>query len=215
MLNHHPLPSTFYARPTLEVAHDLVGKILVHQLGPHTLAGIITETEAYGGSDDPASHAFRGKTPRNFPMFGPVGHSYVYFIYGNHFCFNIVAYAQPANAGAVLIRAIEPVAGIDEMLKRRNLAIPKNLSNGPGKLTQALGITQEHTDLTLTAHNATLAVLDSNWEGAIIATPRIGIRVGTEQLWRFVIQPHSHTTPIPLLCQPIHLVSSIERIIST
>lgn len=188
MLNHQQLPATFYARPTLDVAHELVGKLLVHQLGPHTLAGIITETEAYGGSDDPASHAFRGQTPRNFPMFGPVGHSYVYFIYGNHFCFNIVAHAQSAEAGGVLIRAIEPILGIDEMLKRRNLGIAKNLSNGPGKLTQALGITREHTNLNLTTHDATLFVLDNNWNGKPIATPRIGIRVGTEKLWRFVTQ---------------------------
>lgn len=179
------LPQTFYARPTLDVAHDLVGKLLVHQLGPHTLAGIIIETEAYGGADDEASHAFRGKTPRNFPMFGPVGHSYVYFIYGNHFCFNIVAYAHPTNAGAVLIRAIEPVLGINEMLKRRNLATPKNLSTGPGKLTQALGITREHNNLDLTSNNI-LSVLDYSWDGTIIAAPRIGIKVATDRTWRFL-----------------------------
>lgn len=181
-----PLPQSFYNRPTTKVAQDLLGKILVHHLGSITLSGIITETEAYGGADDPASHAFRGITPRNFPMFGPVGHSYVYFIYGNHFCFNIVAYAQSAEAGAVLIRAIEPISGIDEMLKRRNLTTTKNLANGPGKLTQAFRINREHTNLNLTAHDATISVLDTRWRGNVIATPRIGIKVGTELLWRFV-----------------------------
>jgi DNA-3-methyladenine glycosylase len=187
MLNKcKPLPQSFYNRPTTEVAQELLGKILVHQLGSITLSGIITETEAYGGTDDPASHAFRGITPRNFPMFGPVGHSYVYFIYGNHFCFNIVAHTQPANAGAVLIRSIEPMYGIDEMLKRRNLPTTKNLSNGPGKLTQALGITREHTNLDLTNLQTNLYVFDGAWRDSVSATPRIGIKVGTEQLWRFV-----------------------------
>lgn len=185
-----PLPQSFYSRATIEVAQDLLGKILVHQLGLITLSGIITETEAYGGADDPASHAFRGTTPRNFPMFGPVGHSYVYFIYGNHFCFNIVAHTQPAKAGAVLIRAIEPISGFNEMLKRRNLTTTKNLTNGPGKLTQALGITREHTNLDLTS-SSQLYVLDSNFDGVARATPRIGIQVGAELSWRFIIEKSS------------------------
>src|SRR5207249_9249699 len=130
----------FYARPTVEVTRGLLGKVLVH--GP--TAGIIVEAEAYLGGDDLASHSARGITGRTRVIFGPPGHAYVYFIYGMYECLNIVA--EPAGkAGCVLLRALEPLIGIDLMHARRPTASkPERLANGPGKLTLAMGITRAH-----------------------------------------------------------------------
>lgn len=157
----------FYSRDTVQVAQDLLGKILV--FGPHK--GIITETEAYVGQGDPACHAAKGLTPRTKPMFGPVGHAYVYFIYGMYYCLNIVTEAEGFPA-AVLIRGLWiPDAALH--------------LNGPGKLCRHLGITTAHNEWDLTRHD--FHVLDSNRSPLYQATPRIGITKGQDKLWRYVV----------------------------
>jgi DNA-3-methyladenine glycosylase len=133
------LPLDFYARPALEVAPDLVGRVLIHNTTSAALSGMIVETEAYSGKEDPASHAFRGRTPRNSVMFGPAGHAYVYRSYGIHACLNVVTDCDGVP-GAVLIRALEPLHGIDVMERNRGGRAGVQLCNGPGKLCQALGI---------------------------------------------------------------------------
>ena len=138
------LPRKFYQKDTVIVAKRLLGKKLVRKIGNYEISGIITETEAYRHNDDPASHAYRKITDRNKVMFGDVGISYVYFTYGMHYCFNIVAKKSKVPAGAVLIRAIQPEKGIKKMQENRNLKNLKNLTNGPAKLTQALKITKIH-----------------------------------------------------------------------
>lgn len=179
------LPLSFYARNTVSVARELLGKILQHNCNNGTISGTIVETEAYLGTEDPASHAFKGVTRRNLPMFEEPGHVYIYFIYGNHYCFNVVAH-PPDQAGAVLIRALEPIEGIELMQKHRRLSDKKNLTNGPGKLTRALNLTKEHNGLTLT--NGQLKIIEgATVQYKIIATPRIGIKQGTEKLFRFII----------------------------
>ncbi|HRN78036.1 MAG TPA: DNA-3-methyladenine glycosylase [Candidatus Dependentiae bacterium] len=180
------LDPLFYQRDTVEVAKDLVGKKIIRTINGINLSGIITETEAYGFSDDPASHAYRGKTQRNAPMFGPVGYAYVYFIYGNHFCFNIVARAENQIAGAVLIRAIQPIEGIELMSYYRQQKDIRILTNGPGKLTQALHITKQHNYMNV-MQKGELYVTAGVIPDTICATPRIGISVGQDKLWRFII----------------------------
>src|SRR5437763_4293525 len=134
------LKRSFYAQPTIEVARQLLGNILVH--GP--TAGIIVETEAYLGGDDLASHSARGVTGRTRVIFGPPGHAYVYFIYGMYECLNLVAEPE-GRAGCVLIRALEPLAGVDLMQRRRPAARKlEQVANGPGKLTLAMSITRAH-----------------------------------------------------------------------
>lgn len=128
-----------FARPATEVAPDLLGWELVFANAAGEAGGIITETEAYMGADDPASHAFRGPSQRNQVMFGPPGYAYVYFTYGLHYCLNVVTGAA-GEASAVLIRALEPTRGIELMQQRRGVKNLTNLTTGPAKLTQALGL---------------------------------------------------------------------------
>jgi DNA-3-methyladenine glycosylase len=159
------LPFEFYNRHVVEVAKDLLGKEL--HFGEYS--GIITETEAYRGSDDEASHAYRGPSPRSYVMFGPAGHSYVYFIYGMYHCLNIVT-EEENNPSAVLIRGIR-LAGTH--------------LNGPGKICKAFGITKEHNNIDLTTSQnfyltSGINILEYK------ATPRIGIKKATDKLWRFV-----------------------------
>lgn len=181
------LSKNFYARPTVEVAHDLLGCFLVRERNGQHLIGKIVETEAYAGPQDPASHAYK-KTPRSEPMYGPVGHAYIYFIYGNHFCFNVVARAAHEIAGGVLIRAVEPIMGLDLMKKNRNgraKCIP-GLTNGPGKLTQAFALDKKHNQLDLTTPD-TLSILKKDHPHETFATERIGIKKAQDKLWRFCI----------------------------
>jgi DNA-3-methyladenine glycosylase len=134
---------TFYARPADVVAPELIGFVLVHATPEGTAAGRIVEVEAYLGSRDAAAHSFRGKTARNASMFGPAGRAYVYFSYGMHYCINVVV-GGPERGQAVLLRALEPLAGIDLMRARRGRDDLRDLCRGPGRLTQALGIGPEH-----------------------------------------------------------------------
>lgn len=181
------LPRKFYARDTVVVAKELLGKKLVRKIGKTTISGIITETEAYRFSDDPASHAFRGITQRNKAMFGQVGLAYVYFTYGMYYCFNTVARSEKFDAGAVLIRAIQPEKGIDVIRKNRKTKKDSNLTNGPAKLTQALNITKKHygTDLT---KNSELFISDGIDVKKIFSGERVGIKNGLDKLWNFKIQ---------------------------
>lgn len=181
------LPREFYLRDTVTVAKNILGKRINRKIGNKTISGIITETEAYRHTDDPASHAFRKITDRNKVMFGEVGIAYVYFTYGMHYCFNIVARNPKIAAGAVLIRAIKPEKGIDQMLKNRNNVNLKNLANGPAKLAQALQITKEHYGLDLTK-NSKLYISEGLNPKKIIVSPRIGIKEATDKMWNFKIE---------------------------
>jgi DNA-3-methyladenine glycosylase len=176
------LPRAFYARPTVEVARDLVGKILVHG----RTAGRIVETEAYLGLDDRAAHAWRGITPRTRVLFGPPGRAYVYFVYGMHECLNLVT-EPDGRPCCVLIRALEPLAGIALMKERRPAARRvEDLASGPGKLTAALGITRRLYGADITRGALTVRGLRQEPPLEIETTPRIGIRECTDWPLRFV-----------------------------
>lgn len=182
--------SSFYRRPTEEVAKDLVGKTLVRLILKHgrqfRLSGKIIETEAYGFNDDLASHAWTGLTPRNKVMFGEVGRAYVYFTYGNHFCVNVSARASNVEAGAVLIRGIEPVEGIEQMRQFRPVGDILSLTSGPGKLTQALKITSALNGVDMTDSSSELHIELWKKPERVMATPRIGITRAIGKKWRFV-----------------------------
>lgn len=184
-------PISFYRRPTEVVARDLVGKKLVRTIRENgrifRLAGIIVETEAYGYSDDPASHACMGPTARNRVMFGDVGRAYVYFTYGNHFCVNVSARSSTIEAGAVLIRGLEPVEGIEIMKKLRPVDDAFSLTSGPGKLTQALNISSALNGVDMTNPESELHIeFGISKSIRIMATPRIGITRAVDRKWRFV-----------------------------
>ena len=180
----------FYSRPTEVVARDLVGKKLVRTVKrggrKFRLAGVIVEAEAYGHRDDLASHACNGMTGRNSVMFGEVGRTYVYFTYGNHFCVNVSARVKKAIAGAVLIRALESVEGIDDMKQLRPVDDMLSLTSGPGKLTQALGITSALNGADMTDPVSELHIEFGVEPRQVVATPRIGITKAAERNWRFV-----------------------------
>jgi len=182
-----PLPIDL-ARPTEEVAKDLLGCVLVHIKGGRVTSGRIVETEAYGGpqdsaSSDSCSHAYRGCTKRNQAMFGPPGRLYVYFIYGMHYCGNIVAHA-PGQVGAVLLRALEPVDGVDLMRRRRRNADSRLLCTGPARLVQALGL--RRADDRRRIGTGRLFLLSDTPPAEIVAVPRVGVRgPDSHRLWRF------------------------------
>jgi DNA-3-methyladenine glycosylase len=182
--------SSFYQRPTEVVARDLVGKKLIRIIRKNRkqfrLAGIIVETEAYGYSDDPASHACMGATARNKAMFGDVGRAYVYFTYGNHFCLNVSARKSNVEAGAVLIRGIEPVEGIELMKQFRPVNNIFSLTSGPGKLTQALKITSALDGTNMINSESELYIEFGRTPKRIVTTPRIGITRAVDREWRFV-----------------------------
>ncbi|MBU1018260.1 DNA-3-methyladenine glycosylase [Patescibacteria group bacterium] len=173
------LPRSFFNRPTLQVAQELLGKILV--IGK--TSGRINEVEAYIGQNDPACHACRGKTERNKAMFGPAGHLYVYFTYGMHHCANIVT-EKTGFPAAVLIRGIQPLEGAEQMEKRRGRK--DHLANGPGKLCIALNMTKKsHNEMDLCGKSKDGVYDDGFVPPKIKTSPRIGIREGLDKKWRF------------------------------
>jgi DNA-3-methyladenine glycosylase len=177
------LPRAFYNRATIDVARDLLGKILVHG----ATAARIVETEAYLGLDDLAAHASRGVTERTRVLFGPPGHAYVYFIYGRYECLNLVA-EPDGTPGCVLIRAVEPLAGIELMRRRRPGARSVlDLASGPGKLTIALDITRRHYGADVTRGELTVRREPRAKPFEIFTTPRIGVTHSADWPLRFVI----------------------------
>ncbi len=183
-MNYYRIDRPFFERSTVIVARELLGAYIVRAYQGNLLVGMICETEAYQGADDAASHAYRGITPRNAPMFGPCGYSYVYFIYGKHFCFNVVAH-EPAHAGAVLIRGICPMAGVEIMQTLRKRS--ESLTNGPAKLTQAFAIDRSLNNRDLiTSDMLYLAHPNQQNTFQVHAGPRIGISQAHDMLWRFV-----------------------------
>jgi DNA-3-methyladenine glycosylase len=185
------LPRSFYERPTLTVAEALLGKVLVHRTPKGVSAGMIVETEAYIGEDDPACHAAPGPTRRNAPLYGTPGLAYVYLNYGIHYLVNAVTEAE-GHPAAVLIRALDPIEGVDLMKRRRgvNGGVPQaHLCRGPGNLTRALGITLAHNRRDLVSSE--LAIEDRGYAvDAVSWGPRVGIRVGTEHHWRCWVTGH-------------------------
>lgn len=182
------LPRTFYLEDTVKVAKNLLGKKIVRKIGSQEISGIITETEAYRQKDDPASHAHKRITERNKAMFDEVGRAYVYFTYGMYYCFNVVARNPKFDAGAVLIRAIEPVKGIEIMKKNRKSTDIKNLTNGPAKITQALQITKEQYGLDLTKNGELFITEGISEITKITSHPRVGINQAIEKRWNFKIR---------------------------
>jgi DNA-3-methyladenine glycosylase len=193
------LQRRFYDRPTLDVARDLIGKVLVHNRRGVRTSGAIVEVEAYIGESDPACHAAPGPTARNAPLYGTPGHAYVYLNYGIHCLVNIVTEASGSPA-AVLIRALDPIDGIDVMRRRRARAMKgrrrssapvdtSDLCRGPGNLTMAMGITLVENRLDLLGDR--LYLEDRGLPtGSVIWGPRIGIRVGTDTPWRACLAGH-------------------------
>lgn len=204
------LPREFYNRDPVTVARDLLGKLLIRREGRKLLAGRIVEDEAYLGANDPAAHAYSGRTPRNAVLFGPPGYAYVYFIYGNHYCLNVSCMPEGYGEG-VLFRAMEPVAGIEEMAEVRGLDVPalaptqgtrmghpgslprptqlRLISSGPGRMAEALGITRESDNAKdLTSRKSDLYFADDGYQPEkILATPRIGIKKAVDEPLRFVV----------------------------
>jgi DNA-3-methyladenine glycosylase len=213
-LSSPPLPRSFFDRPSYEVAPDLLGRVLVH--GP--VAVRLTEVEAYGlPGEDPASHTYRGRTPRNAVMFGPPGHLYIYFTYGMHFCANLVCLPEEHGSG-VLMRAGEVLAGFDVARSRRSTAkriADHDLGRGPARLATALGLAREHNGLdavwdgpapaafpvphnALTGHpSASAAVLagDPPARAAVRSGPRTGVSTAKETPWRFWIDGDPTVSP--------------------
>jgi DNA-3-methyladenine glycosylase len=202
------LPRNFYLRPTLTVARDLLGKYLCRRAGRGILVGRIVEVEAYLGSRDPASHTFRGKTTRNEVMFREGGHLYVYFTYGMHFCANVVT--EGAGTGvAVLLRAVEPITGMETMLRNRSggnqrkrpQKAPTDLCGGPARLCQAFGITRSENGSDLCGKEIWIAEgLSAHDPVDVGRSTRVGIRNGTDRPWRFFIKGNPFVSP----GRPVH-----------
>ena len=180
------LTRSFYSRPTLEIAPDILGKYIVYNSPLGKLSARIVEVEAYIGQNDPACHAANGKTDRNEVMFGPPGFSYIYFIYGMYHCLNFVTEAK-GKAAALLLRAAEPDEGLEIMgnnSPNSKGSVNHRLLGGPGKFCRAFGLTREQNGVDLSGN---LLYLESRSEPEVSmeVSPRIGIRLGKEKLWRF------------------------------
>jgi len=187
-----PLPRSFYSRDTRRVARALLGKVLVRNASPPLTARIV-EVEAYLGEADPAAHAAAGRTLRNAVLFGPPGHAYIYFIYGNHYCLN-VSCEPDGQAGGVLFRALEPLTGIEEMALARGIELRTSkdlrlLTSGPGRLCEAFGITRTRdNDCDLTLEKSSLWIGDDGYRPrGIAATPRIGITKAADMPLRYIL----------------------------
>lgn len=177
------LPRAFYARSTLEVAPDLLGKYVIHRDGSSTLAARIVEVEAYTSQGDPACHATRGKTRRNEVMFGPAGHAYVYFIYGMYHCLNFVT-EPDGTAAAVLLRAAEATDGLEQMRSMAPSKKDSRLLAGPGLFCRLFGLNHDDNGLDLTGPRLYLENRHEN-EVRVAKSARIGISKGKEHIWRF------------------------------
>jgi DNA-3-methyladenine glycosylase len=175
----------FFERYTPRVAKDLLGCRLMRVDRGTILSGIIVETEAYRGLRDPASHAYRGKTPRNEVMFGPAGCAYVYFTMGVHYCLNVTT-ELPGDPGAVLLRAIEPVEGVSQMVRNRGVDAPVHVADGPGRLTRALGIDRRFNGEDLTISDA-LYIESGVRPSRIGISSRVGISRAVTRKWRFFV----------------------------
>jgi len=189
----HALDRAFYARNPRRVARELLGKVLVRDSGKLRLTGRIVEVEAYLGANDPASHSFAGKTARNSVLFGPPGHAYVYFIYGAHYCLN-VSCERDGKAGGVLFRALEPLEGIEEMARAREIELhgPRDLvrlTSGPGRMAEAFGVTRARdNDCDLTSSRSSLWIGDDGFRAKNIqVTPRIGITKAADHPLRYIL----------------------------
>jgi DNA-3-methyladenine glycosylase len=187
------IPRDFFARRSVEVAPDLLGCVLEHETAAGLVAVELTEVEAYAGQSDPASHAYRGKTPRNAVMFGPPGHAYVYFTYGMHFCVNLVCLGEEGSASAVLLRAGQVIAGEDLARTRRMTGAARvasrDLARGPARLCQALAIDRELDGADVCAADSPLRVRAGARHPArsahIVTGPRVGVSSAAEIPWRF------------------------------
>jgi len=203
------IPRNFFARPSVEVAPDLLGCVLEHETADGLVAVELTEVEAYAGRSDPASHAYRGKTARNAVMFGPPGHAYVYFTYGMHFCVNVVCLGEEGSASAVLLRAGRVIAGEELARVRRTRGTtaiaPRDLARGPARLCQALGIDRSQNGADMVSAGSPLRMLSGAGNPArsavlapgdgtlilpatpsrIVSGPRVGVSSAAEIPWRF------------------------------
>lgn len=180
-----PLTDEFWRQDTLAIARALPGKLLVSDIAGQRAVGRIVEVEAYL-RHDPASHSYRGRTPRSAPMFDRPGVAYVYYIYGNHWCLNFVTGAEGLGE-AVLIRALKPLEGLDVMAARRGRSALRQLLSGPGKLCQAMGVTGAMNRHALS--EPPLQALDDGWEaGPLAETTRVGLSVSADKPWRFYLE---------------------------
>ena len=203
------IPRNFFARPSVEVAPDLLGSVLEHETADGLVAVELTEVEAYAGRSDPASHAYRGMTARNAVMFGPPGHAYVYFTYGMHFCVNVVCLGEEGSASAVLLRAGRVIAGEELACARRTRGTtaiaPRDLARGPARLCQALGIDRSQNGADMVSAGSPLRMLSGAGNPArsallapgdetlihpatprrIVTGPRVGVSSAAEIPWRF------------------------------
>jgi DNA-3-methyladenine glycosylase len=190
--DRQPLSRGFFERPVLQVAPDLLGRVVVHDSPEGTVALRLTEVEAYAGLRDPGSHAFRGRTPRNGVMFGPGGHVYVYFSYGMHWCMNLVC-GPPGEPSAVLLRAGEVITGTELAQARRTTArVPRDLARGPARLTSALGVDKAYDGADATDPGSALRVLTGAGprpaRRRVLRGPRVGVAgEGGARPWRFWI----------------------------
>jgi DNA-3-methyladenine glycosylase len=203
-----PIPADFYDRDTCQTARDLLGCVVIHLTKDGLLAGEIVETEAYG-PDDPANHANRGMTKRNTSMFGPPGHAYIYRIYGIYWCFNTVTRPKGIGEG-VLIRALQPLVGIEQMSTNRNTENIRMLCKGPGRLCQAMGISGElnHTPLQkkplwittmdqfrmIMPSSVEMTLANSTRELPVVQTSRIGIKQAVHLPWRFYLADNPYVS---------------------
>lgn len=190
-----PIKRNFFYQDTVKVAKDILGKLLVRESSQGIFVGRIVEVEDYRGIDDPASHSYRGKTKRNEIMFGKPGVVYVYFTYGYHYCLNVVT-EKAGIAAAVLIRALKPLKGIDEMKINRGVKDLTKVASGPGKLTKAFQITLEENGLDITNASSYMNIYEINKpeQFQIVQTTRIGIRLAKEFPWRFYIKDNPNVS---------------------
>lgn len=180
------LPRRFFARNPVVLARELLGRILFYRTPEGLLAGRIVETEAYTGDADAASHAFRGRTARNAVMFGPAGYAYVYFTYGMHYCLNVTA-EIPGTAGAVLLRALEPLAGVEIMRARGDQGPEQRLLSGPGKIGRAFGLTLEDNGRDFTRGPLGIAAGSPVADREVASSRRIGISRAVDLPYRFTL----------------------------